>query len=94
METTTDNTCNPQRPPAGPPKNRRRIPVLTWLACAACVVVFAGLMDEPRRDSWEGLQKWGYYSYDKILDGAIWSLVTSTFVHLQFLHLVFNIYWL
>jgi GlpG protein len=67
---------------------------LTWLACAACVVVFAGLMDEPRRDSWEGLQKWGYYSYDKILDGAIWSLVTSTFVHLQFLHLVFNIYWL
>jgi len=51
-------------------------------------------MEEPKRDSWEGLENWGYYPYDKILDGAIWSLVTSVFVHLELWHLAFNIYWL
>lgn len=94
MEKATENIEPTPRPPAQAQPDRQRIPVLTWLACAACVVVFVGLLNEPNRDSWEGLQKWGYYSIEKILDGAFWGLVTSTFVHLEVWHLAFNLYWL
>jgi GlpG protein len=94
METATDDTSQPAPLSADARKDRQRFPILTWLACAGCVVVFVGLMVEPKRDSWEGLQKWGYHSFEKILDGAFWSLVTSTFVHLEFWHLAFNLYWL
>src|SRR5262245_17208824 len=94
METATDNTSRPEPLPTDAPKDRQRIPILTWLACAACVAVFVGLMDDPKRESWEGLEKWGYYSYEKILDGAIWGLVTSVFVHMELWHLAFNLYWL
>jgi len=94
METATDHTSRPAPLPADALKNRQRFPILTWVACAACVVVFVGLLDEPNRDSWEGLQKWGFYPYEKILDGAFWGLVTSTFVHMEIWHLAFNLYWL
>ena len=94
METATDNTSRPAPLPADARNDRQRLPVLTWLACAGCVVVFVGLLEEPNRDSWEGLQKWGYYSSAKIRDGAFWGLVTSTFVHLEVWHLAFNLYWL
>jgi membrane associated rhomboid family serine protease len=79
-------------PPAEAWPDRQRTPVLAWLACAACVVVFVGLLDEPNRDSWDGLEKWGYFSIGKILDGSFWGLVTSTFVHLELWHLAFNLY--
>jgi membrane associated rhomboid family serine protease len=73
---------------------RRRIPFLTWVACAVCVIVFIGLLSSGRADDWTVLQKWGYHSSDSVRNGALWSLVTSSFVHIAVWHFLFNLYWL
>lgn len=36
----------------------------------------------------------GIYSLDQIYDGRWWALITSAFVHVQILHIYFNMYWL
>jgi GlpG protein len=64
------------------------------MACAACILVFVGLANEPNERAWEALSKWGAYPPGKIRDGAYWALLTSVFVHLELWHLAFNVYWL
>jgi membrane associated rhomboid family serine protease len=72
----------------------RRIPVITSLACVACLAVFAGLHAEPSLEPGDALANWGYYHAFAIRDGKLWGLVTSTFVHRELWHLAFNVYWL
>ena len=76
------------------PPVRKRWPVVAWLSCAGCIVVFLGLQNEPGLESWEKLQKWGCYPGSAIYDGAYWALLTSVFVHLELWHVAFNVYWL
>jgi len=45
-------------------------------------------------NNWETLQMWGYYPAHGVRDGALWSLVTSSFVHIAVWHFLFNLYWL
>jgi len=73
---------------------RKRFPVLTWLTCVACGIVYAGLSLEANHESWDVLSKWGYYPVDEIREGAYWALLTSVFVHLELWHVIFNVYWL
>lgn len=68
-------------------------PLLTWLACAICVLIFIGISNEKVR-SWDTLSKWGYFSPNAIWDGKYFALLSSVFVHLQLWHLAFNVYWL
>jgi len=79
---------------AGAEPSRKHFPILTWLTCITCGVVFAGLSVETKQESWDVLSKWGYYPVDEIRSGAYWALLTSVFVHLELWHVVFNIYWL
>lgn len=74
-------------------KSDRPRPV-TWLACAACVIAFVGLLQEQNPESWATLSKYGYIPPNDIWGGKYWGLVTSVFVHLTWLHFVFNVYWL
>src|SRR5204863_841823 len=57
-------------------------------------VVFIGLLSEKDSTNWKVLQKWGYHSSDSVRDGALWSLITSSFVHIAPWHFLFNLYWL
>jgi membrane associated rhomboid family serine protease len=82
----------PPLPASVPPKSR--IAPLTILACAACVVVFAGLNNESNASSWDALAKWGAYPADRIRAGAYWGFLTSVFVHREIWHVGFNVYWL
>src|SRR4030095_6768732 len=68
--------------------------LVTGLACAACVLVFVGLLQERNPDSWDTLSGYGYYSPIDIWNGKYWSLLTSVFVHRELLHFAFNLYWL
>lgn len=43
--------------------------------------------------TWDATVKWGYYPDKAILEGSYWALVTSAFVHIEPLHLLFNLYW-
>jgi len=76
------------------PEATRRGPILTWVACAVCVVIFLGLSSKGSLESWESSSKWGFYPPGAEWDGKYWSLLTSVFVHLELWHLAFNLYWL
>ncbi|HKS37655.1 MAG TPA: rhomboid family intramembrane serine protease [Verrucomicrobiae bacterium] len=91
MDTQPSSSSHLEFPPT---PVARRFPFITFLACAACVVVFLGLQIEPDNETWPALRKWGYYPPDEIWSGAYWALVTSVFVHLAAWHMAFNVYWL
>jgi membrane associated rhomboid family serine protease len=65
-------------------KKRRRQkppdPVLTWMACAICVVMSLG--------------RWGLYLPGAEWDGEYWALLTSVFVHIEYWHIAGNLFWL
>jgi rhomboid protease GluP len=75
-------------------KISERSPILTWLACAACVLIFIGISQETGTESWETMESWGYFSPISIWDGKYWALISSVFVHQQIWHVAFNVYWL
>lgn len=74
-----------------PPESR---PWITGIAAVICVVVFLGLAYENNYESWATLARWGYYPSNAIWNGAYWALLTTTFVHIELWHVVFNVYWL
>jgi GlpG protein len=76
------------------PSPAKRRPVLTWLACAGCILVFIGLSQEENLQSWDTLSKFGYLPPGAIWDGKYWGLVSSVFVHMQIWHVAFNVYCL
>jgi rhomboid protease GluP len=66
----------------------------TAVACAAAVIIFAGVSSLGPHPSWSQLSKWGYLPAERIWDGATWALISTAFVHFQLWHLAFNLYWL
>lgn len=72
----------------------RRSAVLTLIVCATAIIVSLGAMAESTPASWVQMEKWGYLPAERIWDGALWALISSTFVHLALWHLGFNVYWL
>ncbi|MGE0884907.1 MAG: rhomboid family intramembrane serine protease [Blastocatellales bacterium] len=72
----------------------QRGPILVWLVCAVCVIVFIGLSSGSALESWETASTWGYYPPGAEWDGRYWGLITSVFVHVELWHLAFNVYWL
>lgn len=42
---------------------------------------------------WAALHRWGFYSDSAVYHGAFWALLTGVFVHIEPLHLLFNLYW-
>src|SRR5262245_34414710 len=65
-------------------KKRRRQkppdPILTWLACAICVIMSLG--------------RWGLYPHGAEWDGKYQALLTSVFVHIEYWHIAGNLFWL
>jgi membrane associated rhomboid family serine protease len=69
-------------------------PWLTIAFIAICVIVFTGINSERSINNWVSHRKWGSLSTYDIYDGHLWGLLTCNFFHLDFLHLLFNLYWL
>jgi Uncharacterized membrane protein (homolog of Drosophila rhomboid) len=69
-------------------------PWVTWLCLAACVIVFIGIKVDDFAHPNEAVRRWGAPGSEAIWNGAWWGLITSAFVHLQPLHIFFNLYWL
>lgn len=67
---------------------------LTTAACAWCVVVFLALGLREGGLPWEEAARWGFFAPNAVWEGKPWSLLLSTFVHLELVHLAFNVYWL
>jgi peptidoglycan/LPS O-acetylase OafA/YrhL len=72
----------------------RQIPIVSLSLCAIACVVFAGINLHRPNLTQDTLTAWGDPPADRIWDGAYWGLVSSAFVHVELLHLAFNVYWL
>lgn len=70
-------------------------PRLTPILCLLCIASFIGL-NLIGGDSIPYAQSkvFGLLPTRSVWTGAPWSLVSSTFVHLEFIHLLFNVMWL
>lgn len=73
---------------------KRTFPIITWLTCVACVAVFLGLLSSASNEAPGAVSEWGYYQPYDVLRGAYWAFITSVFVHFEWWHLAFNVYWL
>lgn len=67
---------------------------LTWILCGACVLIFLAAAGMGPVESQTAYEKIGLYSSEAIWKGAYWALITSALVHLDFIHLFMNLYWL
>src|SRR5580700_4993412 len=66
---------------------------VVWLIVITSVIFIAQLMTGNLRSE---LYDLGKYSFDKVLSGEIWRLLTPLFLHANFLHLFVNmlvLYW-
>lgn len=69
-------------------------PIVTPVVITLCVGIFLGITATESGDSWDKLRRFGYTHAEEIWSGAYWALVTSGFVHVNFIHLLLNVYWL
>lgn len=67
------------------------IPILTTGVCILCAVIFLQMQSA---NTYSESLRWGLYPETAIYGGAFWALITSAFVHIEPLHLLFNLYWL
>ena len=67
---------------------------LTLAACAWCVVVFLALGLRGGDVTWAEAAPWGHLPPASVWEGKPWVLFTSAFVHIEPMHLLFNLYWL
>ncbi|MFI5386207.1 MAG: rhomboid family intramembrane serine protease [Fimbriimonadales bacterium] len=63
---------------------------MTASTCMWCAVAFLGvnIQHGPALQA-----RWGLVSEERLYDGSVWGLVTNAFVHVDPLHLLFNLYW-
>lgn len=70
-----------------------RVSAVTYLIIGWSVFVFLNFTFQPQLGN-AGAARFGYVSEPAVYKGAIWGLVTMAFVHVEPLHLIFNLYWL
>lgn len=87
METVQPEASTAPAEPAAQP-----VPWVTYGTCAIVVAVFVGVIFDD--DPLTAVQRWGYRSAFDVWRGAIWSLVTSAFVHAEVWHIGLNLWWL
>jgi membrane associated rhomboid family serine protease len=74
------------------PRSFDEVPKLTALVCVLCIAIFATIHTQGG-DPNELLTHFGAPDGYGVWNGAWWGLVTSALVHVDPLHLIFNLYW-
>lgn len=69
-------------------------PFITIVSFTICIIIWFGILLEGDSKNILSFEKWGFYSYQSILNGSYWGLLTAAFVHENFVHIFFNIYFL
>jgi membrane associated rhomboid family serine protease len=72
-------------------RDEQGIPVLTAATCVLCGIIYLMLQSA---HTWAESARWGLYPESAIYEGRFWVLITSAFVHVETMHLLFNLYWL
>ena len=69
-----------------------KFPLLTSAIIGLCTLLFL-LSNFASEYSHPWLAYWGYFSNIDVYSGSYWGLLTSSFLHVDFLHAIFNLYW-
>lgn len=69
-----------------------KAPLFTSFAIALGLILFA-LANLAPDDSPAWLGFWGYLDSTRIYNGELWSYITTSFLHVNILHLAFNLSW-
>lgn len=77
-----------------PEKKHEEFPLLTAMACAACVVLFIIINAGDMSRVGLRVEHLGAVPAERIWAGEWWGLFTSVFVHIEIWHVAFNVYWL
>jgi membrane associated rhomboid family serine protease len=64
--------------------------VITWLLVINCAIFLVQHVLFPSRDLYGRFTLHGGISWDALMEGKVWLLVTQMFVHADALHLIFN----
>jgi len=70
------------------------LPRLTPILCLLCIASFIGLNLAGPHATWEQVRIYGYLPTISVWTGAPWSLISSTFAHMEIWHVLFNVMWL
>ncbi len=74
------------------PGNLKQRPWLTYSVMAVCIAIFLCL--NLFATNWQQYNRFGLYSINDLRDGYYWAIITNNFAHLEWWHLLFNMYWL
>ncbi|MEL7084983.1 MAG: rhomboid family intramembrane serine protease [Cyanobacteria bacterium J06597_1] len=86
---------NPSHPThVNRPGNVQKFPPVTTATIALCIFIYTGLAIQNDYNSLDTLARFGYLTAPFVYKGGYWSLITSAFVHFNFLHFAFNAFWL
>jgi membrane associated rhomboid family serine protease len=66
----------------------------TFLISFACVGVFARFRMDGEPQTADDWARWGVVEFERLFDGRAWGLLSSCVVHVEPLHLLFNLWWL
>lgn len=72
---------------------RKFTPLLTIGCCLISIFLFIGINLERTLDNWHVYKRWGAPSLNDIFDGSYWGLISSSFLHVEAWHILFNLYW-
>ena len=79
------------RPSAGEATD---LPMVTILAIVSCVAFYWAHLQKSPDGLPNGFEKlWSQSPFD-VWEGGYWTLITSTLVHYEFIHIAFNLYWI
>lgn len=75
--------------------NVNETPLLTGLICGLSILITMASLTPKELSSplWYKIGNFGFLSADKIWDGNYWALFTSVFIHVNLIHLLFNMMW-
>lgn len=84
-QSETSEIINERKPSFFPP--------VTASILTICIAIHFGLALQNDYTSVEALARFGYLPASSVYEGGYWSLLTSAFVHFNFIHLFFNGIW-
>lgn len=70
-----------------------RYPLLTFGIMIITVLIYVQIAVLPKPIQWDAVHKFGLYDRADIWAGEYWSLFATAFIHLEFWHIAFNLYW-
>lgn len=69
------------------------VPAFTIACGLVCIGLFTGFNLDTKPATWDTYKHWGAPDSLEIFNGSYWGLITCNFLHTEWWHIAFNMYW-